>query len=106
MAKRDEQVHYNYSPSSGYGGYAYSYNPFQTLQTTQKSYSEQEGAFGYLHTVATTAEGYFDGSYRGVYFTSDNTTYEGRTIPADSSYYTQRTYQDAYGYTSYSTQHS
>ncbi|WP_165361547.1 hypothetical protein [Lichenibacterium ramalinae] len=54
----------------------------------------------------TFSESYFDGSYRGSYTVTDTTTYQGHVVPDESSFYSLRVYQDAYGYSTYTAQHS
>ena len=104
-----------YSYSAGYssntydqGSSAYFYGErfAETTQSTQSSTYEQQGSFGYSHTVGTFGESYFDGSYRGSYTVTDTTIYQGHVVPDESSSYSLRVYQDPYGYATYTSQHS
>ena len=94
----------SYDPGSS--AYFYGQTFADTTQSTQSSTYEQQGSFGYAHVVDTFGTSYFDGTYRGSYTVTDTTVYEGHVVPGASSSYTLSVYQDAYGYATYTMQHS
>ena len=95
----------NYEADYG-SAYQYNYHPLQNMTSTQRSYYEHSGESGYFQTVNNSSSNYFDGLYRGFYSTRSDMTYAGHTVPEQSNYYILRSYQDSYGYTSYTSSHS
>jgi len=88
----------NYSPYSSHGSTVYTYNSFTTITDTI-------GANRGLVDYGTEGTVYADGSNTSFYSHSVDSFYNGTAVPGSFSGYDTRSYTDAYGYTTSSTQH-
>ena len=95
----------NYEPIYG-STYNYNYHALQSMTSTQRSYYQHHGASSYFQTINNSSSNYFDGSYRGFYSNRNDMTYAGHTAPGNSNYYILRSYQNSYGYATYTASHS